>query len=87
MRGRLRQRLHERCSTSTRFHELKRRQNRCGLEVFTRNRFPQKIQVVMVEASAAPRAKFTIFLIEQCKFRAKIVTVLKSMRFRCLHDR
>ena len=41
---------------------------------------------VMAHARAKLRARFTI-LIEECKFRAIMVTVLKSMRFRRLHDR
>ena len=45
----------------TRFHIDKVScQNRCGLELFTRNRFRQKIKVVMLYESAALRAKFNI---------------------------
>ena len=64
------------------FTTSKPRQNRCGLEMFTRIRFPQKIEVVIVQikASAALRAKFTI-LNRTMQISAKIVTVFKSMRF------
>lgn len=42
------------------FTTSKPRQNRCGLKGFTRNRFPQKIKVVMVKATPARHAEFTI---------------------------
>ena len=54
---------------------------RYGLEVFTRDRFSQKIKVVLHLVLNSP------FWIEQCKFRAKKAAVFKSTRFRCLHVR
>ena len=58
-------------------------QNLYGLEVFTRNRFGQKIKVVLVYALSA---KFTI-LKRTMQIPRQKAAVLKSMRFRCLHDR
>ena len=73
--------------TRTRFHDPpKPRQNRCGLEVFTRNRFRQKSKSSWYKQSLHYVLN-SPFRIEQCKFPAKIVTVFKSMRFCCLHDR
>ena len=68
------------------FTTSKLRQNRCGLEVFTRNRFRQKLQVVMLCKSAALRAKFTI-LDQRVQISRQIVIAFKSIRFCRLQDR
>ena len=65
------------------FMRSKPLQNLYGLEGFTRNRFRQKIKVVMVYALSA---KFTI-LKRTMQIPRQKAAVLKSMRFRCLHDR
>ena len=49
------------------FRDSNPRQDRCGLEVFTWNRFRQKIQGVMVEASATLPAK-----LNNAKFAPKL---------------
>ena len=61
-------------------------QNRCGLEVFTRNRFRQKSKSWWKKRALQYGLK-SPFWIKQCKFRAKIVTVFKSMWFRRLQGR